>query len=86
MNFKMWAAVLGDLFLLLGEPLSRSKFVSDMYLKFINIIGETLTNFMDFCPFANNSTIINPRCSLINVWNNHKLLKLEKMYGPIKNF
>jgi len=64
------------LFFLLGEPLARCKFVSEMSFQVVNIIGETLTNLADFCPFGSVSPIVFYTTPAV----------LREIYGPITNF
>ena len=42
---------------LLEELTARFKFVSELNEQFVNIIGETLTNWTDFCSFVSVSPI-----------------------------
>jgi len=47
----MCPAVLGDFYFLL-TTLARIKFFLEMNLQLINVIGDTLTNLVDFFPFV----------------------------------
>ena len=47
----MWAVVLGDLLFTSRRTTDKVKFLSEMNLQLINIIGGTCTNLADFFPF-----------------------------------
>jgi len=51
----MWAAIF---YFLLGEPLARCKFLSEMNLQFIIIIGDMVANLADFSSFVSIALLI----------------------------
>jgi len=57
MNFQMRQRFLDISYFLFGELLSRCAFFLEMNLQLVNIIGETLTNLVFFCPFVSVSPI-----------------------------
>ena len=61
-NSPRWVNKCGQQFLensyfLLGELLARCTFFSDINSQIVHIIGETLTNLADFCPFVIFSSV-----------------------------